>query len=142
MSPLNVRTTGYSSSTLNVSSTMEDDEPKGESRLPRVLQEGHERILGGVSALNRLRENYGLYSSETLHSWLEEVIASQCRGDGRATFADFTKCGFLDLYIVATNISAHNVTVFSAETTPNAAVADAAMASSSIPRSIIHPREK
>lgn len=117
----------------NVSSTVEDEQTELDSRLPRFFREGHDLILGGMSALNRLRENYGLYSSKILHDWLEEVIASQCHGDGRATFADFKKLGFLDLYIVATNISAHKVIVFSAATTPNAAVADAAMASSSIP---------
>lgn len=116
-----------------VSATMVDEESMGESRLPRVIQEGHERIVGSVNALNRLREKYGLYSSEYLHGWLEEVIASQCHGDGRSTFDDFKRFGFLDLHIVATNISAHTVTVFSAGTSPNAAVADAAMASSSIP---------
>jgi NTE family protein len=133
---LDAQSTGELFDTLDyskVTSTVEEEEVIGESRLPRVLQEGHERLVGGVSALNRLREKFGLYSSDYLHGWLEEVIASQSHGDGRATFADFRKLGFLDLYIVATNITAHTVTVFSAKTTPNAAVADAAIASSSIP---------
>ena len=103
------------------------------TRVPRALREKGEQIKSGMGALNRLRKNYGLFSGNDIHNWLQEVIAQQCHGDGRATFADFQELGFRNLHIVATNISAHTITEFSAARTPNAAVADAAMASCSIP---------
>lgn len=103
------------------------------SLIPRALREKGEQLKGGMGAINRLRQNYGLFSGEHIHNWLQEVIAQQCHGNGRATFADFQELGFRDLHIVATNISAHTTTEFSAARTPNAAVADASMASCSIP---------
>jgi NTE family protein len=117
----------------NIASLVAEAELAEESHIPRALKEKGEQLKGGMGAINRLRQNYGLFSSEYIHNWLQEVIAQQCHGDGRATFADFQKLGFRDLHIVATNISTHTITEFSAVKTPNAAVADAAMASCSIP---------
>ena len=110
----------------------EEDSQEG-FQPPKAFREAGHKLVGGTEALNRLRTKYGLFSAEYIHGWLEETIASQCQGDGRASFADFRERGFRDLYIVATNISAHTTTLFSAATTPDVAVADAAMASSSIP---------
>jgi NTE family protein len=111
----------------------EEDKSKEGVRPPQALREAGHKLVGGTEAINRLRTKFGLFSSEYIHSWLEETIASQCQGDGRASFADFRTRGFRDLYIVATNISSHTTTLFSAATTPDVAVVDAAMASSSIP---------
>jgi NTE family protein len=117
----------------NITSLEEEAALDEGSRIPRALKEKGEQLKGGMGALNRLRHNYGLFSSGYIHNWLLEVIAQHCHGDGRATFADFQKLGFRDLHIVATNISTHSTTEFSAAKTPNAAVADASMASCSIP---------
>ncbi|MCD6577029.1 MAG: patatin-like phospholipase family protein [Anaerolineaceae bacterium] len=82
---------------------------------------------------SRLFENFGWYSSEYFHKWLQSIIANQCRGNPEATFTDFRKMGYRDLYIVASNISRHRAEVFSANTTPDVAVADAVRMSISIP---------
>ena len=134
---LNAEETGRLFETLDYSKVatltpQEEDSTEG-FQPPKALREAGHKLIGGTGALNRLRQKFGLFSSETILSWLEEVIASQCHGNGRATFADFQKYGFRDLYIVATNISTHTTTFFSAATTPDVAVADASKASSSIP---------
>jgi NTE family protein len=81
----------------------------------------------------RFLTKYGWYSSEYFYHWLEKVIADQCGGDGRATFAKFGDLGFRDLYIVAANISRQRPEIFSAFHTPDVAVADAVRMSMSIP---------
>lgn len=81
----------------------------------------------------RFITKYGWYSSEYFYQWLESVIADQCDGDGRATFADFQERGFRDLYIVAANISRQRPEIFSTTHTPGVAVADAVRMSMSIP---------
>jgi NTE family protein len=81
----------------------------------------------------RFIKKYGWYSSEYFYHWLEDIIADQCDGNGRATFADFQQYGFRELYIVAANISRQRAEVFSAVHTPAVAVADAVRMSMSIP---------
>ncbi len=81
----------------------------------------------------RFLENYGWYSSQYFHQWLEGVIAEQCDGNRRATFAEFRDRGFRELYVVAANVSRQRAEVFSAVDTPNVAVADAVRMSMSIP---------
>ncbi|MFC2055459.1 patatin-like phospholipase family protein [Chloroflexota bacterium] len=107
--------------------------PDGKHQPPKTLVEKGAKVKGGMTALNRLRTRYGLFSSEVILNWLRETIASQCDGNDRATFADFKQRGFRDLHIVATNISKHKITEFSVNTTPQVQVANAAMASCSIP---------
>lgn len=82
---------------------------------------------------SRFFENYGWYSSQYFHQWIEDIIAGQCEGNGRATFAEFQERGFRELYIVAANVSRHRAEVFSAKDTPHVAVADAVRMSMSIP---------
>ena len=89
-------------------------------------------MAGNVDGLNRLMREYGWYDTSYAYKWLLTTIAAQT-GYGTATFADFRKHGFRDLHIVATNISRHQLEVFSAETTPDVAVADALLLSQSIP---------
>jgi len=91
------------------------------------------RILGGVDSIQRFIGNYGWYSNEYPYQWLQEVIANYFSGNGRATFAEFNQAGYRKLFITATNISKHQVTIFSNETTPEVSVADAVLMSSSIP---------
>ncbi len=111
-----------------------DDEETEEGQYTiKTLWEKRENLRDGMDAINRLLQNYGLFSSEHVHNWLQEVIASQCHGNGRATFEDFQELGFRDLHIVATNVSAHKIMEFSAAATPKVVVADATAASSSIP---------
>jgi len=96
-------------------------------------------MAGNVDGLNRLLREYGWYDTSYAYKWLLTTIAAQT-GYGTATFADFHQKGFRDLYIVATNISRHQLEVFSAETTPDVAVADALLLSQSLPLFFAAPR--
>ncbi|PID85742.1 MAG: hypothetical protein CSA11_04765 [Chloroflexi bacterium] len=100
---------------------------------------GSKEIAGNVDGLNRLLREYGWYDTNYAYKWLLTTIAEQT-GYGTATFADFRQKGFRDLYIVATNISKHKLETFSAETTPDVAVADALLMSQSIPLFFAAPR--
>jgi NTE family protein len=92
-----------------------------------------ERMRGNLDAANRFFRHYGLYSNEYIQEWLHNTIATYCNGNERATFADFRACGFRDLYTTAVNISRHRAEIFSADTTPDVAVADAVLMSAAIP---------
>jgi len=83
--------------------------------------------------LERLNNEFGWYSSEFIYEWLKGVVAAHCDGNGLATFADFEKRGFRELYVVASNLMKRQAEVFSAKTTPGVAVADAVRMSISIP---------
>jgi NTE family protein len=96
-------------------------------------------MVDSVDGLNRLLREYGWYDTSYAYKWLLTTIATQT-GYGTATFADFRKKGFRDLYIVTTNISRHQMEVFSAETTPDVPVADALLLSQSIPLFFSAPR--
>lgn len=105
-------------------------------KVPQRAVNGNSRniiLLKNSENYTRLFEKFGWYSSEYFHQWLKSLIAQQCQGNSKATFADFKKQGFRDLYIVASNISRHRAEVFSAEKTPDVAVADAVRMSMSIP---------
>jgi NTE family protein len=103
-------------------------------RLPsRLITMNPTRELAqNIDAFNRLLRHYGWYASDYAYDWLQETIAAQA-GDGRATFADFREKGFRDLHVVTTNLSRRRLETFSAETTPETAVADALLLSSSLP---------
>jgi NTE family protein len=88
---------------------------------------------GELACTSRLINEFGWYSSQYFYDWMQAVVAQHCGGDGRATFADFHKKGFRELHIVAANISKYRSEVFSYETTPTVAVADAVRMSISIP---------
>ena len=81
----------------------------------------------------RFFKSFGWYSSEYFYNWIEEVIAEQCDGNRRATFSDFRDYKFRELYIMATNVSRQRAEIFSADHTPDVAVADAVRMSMSIP---------
>ena len=108
---------------------------KEQKRLPVKLIKGEllDKVVGNVDAVNRLLKHYGWYASDYPYQRLQEIIANYCRGNGRATFADFKARGFRDLYIVTTNLSKRRREVFSVETTPNVAVVDALLITQSIP---------
>lgn len=56
---------------------------------PQRIEEGLGRIAGGLSALNHIVRKYGMYRTSYPYDWMIEIIAAQCAGNGRATFADF-----------------------------------------------------
>ncbi|MDK2981415.1 MAG: hypothetical protein PWQ55_1762 [Chloroflexota bacterium] len=89
--------------------------------------------IANPGSYKRLFDNYGWYSSEYFYHWIRQVVADKCNGNPHATFRYFKNAGFRDLYIVASNISRHRPEVFSFETTPDVAVADAVRLSMSIP---------
>lgn len=109
-------------------------------RLPKLLERELGKLKGGIEAVSRLFRRFGLYANDYAYGWLQETIAEHCRGNGNATFADFRKRGFRDIYVIATNLSTHSATLFSVETTPKAAVADAVLMSGSIPLYFEAPR--
>jgi NTE family protein len=81
----------------------------------------------------RLVEDYGWFKGDYFLNLMESYI-EQKAGDGRATFRDLTgKPGFKDLHVFGTDLSQQAVQEFSAQTTPNVAVADAVRISMSIP---------
>jgi len=99
-------------------------------------RDGHglvKNIVPDTACLQRFRSRFGWYSNENMYKTIQEIVASGCKGNGRATFADFEKMGHRSLFIVASNVSRFQREVFSVKTTPNIAVADAALMSSSIP---------
>jgi NTE family protein len=116
-----------------VASLLVEEEAQTEAAITEVIRRGEQKIRGRMNAISHLYREYGLFSSEFMLTWLQEVIAQECKGNGKATFADFKRFGFRDVHIVATNISSHEVTEFSADTTPDIPVGEAAIASSSIP---------
>jgi len=117
----------------SVASMLVEEEAQSDAAITKVIKRSEKRIRGGMNAISRLYQDYGLFSSDFLLDWLEAVVAQECRGDGKATFAEFRELGLRDVHIVATNISNHRVTEFSADLTPDIPVAEAAVASSSIP---------
>ncbi len=110
--------------TLDLSKIPQGTTKKRRLKLPRFAEE---------ESYGRFLTKYGWYSSDYFYQWLMNVIAGQCEGNGRATFAEFQNRGFRDLYIVAANISRQRPEVFSTTHTPDVAVADAVRMSMSIP---------
>ncbi len=107
-----------------------DEEP--DRKTGRLLELPLDRVRDNLNVGNRLLRKFGLYSNAYLLEWLHDTIAQYCQ-HGRATFADFRACGFRDLYIVAVNVTRHRAEIFSADTTPEVAVADAVLMSATIP---------
>lgn len=107
--------------------------PRPGDRNARFYERDLNRFLNGIDSITRLIQHFGWYDNCYAQELIENTIAEQCRGNGRATFADFQKLGLRDLYVVTTNITKHRIQYFSAEETPDAAVADAVVMSSSLP---------
>jgi len=116
--------------TINLFNTLNIEKvPQSKSmhKNPKFLQ------IKGNENYRRLFKKYSWYSSEYFYGWLEDIIASFCGNNRRATFEDFQAFGHRDLFIVAANLSRHRGEVFSAKVTPRVAVADAVRMSMSIP---------
>jgi NTE family protein len=106
------------------------------TKIPQVeTKKSRRRILKipEEESSRRFLRDYGWYSSEYFYDWIQAMIADQCDDNPRATFAEFRKRGFRDLYMVATNVSRQRTEIFSPDHTPQVAVADAVRMSMSIP---------
>jgi NTE family protein len=101
--------------------------------LPKFIGKEITKISGDVEVFQRLMSKYGWYSTEYFNKWMRGVIAKNCNGNADATFADFRKLGFKDLFIVSANVSKLEIAIFSADNTPDFRVADAVRMSMSIP---------
>jgi NTE family protein len=103
------------------------------SMVRRLVKPDWNRVVGNVDAINRLIRKFGWHGNQYAFEWMSNVIADNCGGNDRATFADFRAWGFRDLHVVATNISTHAMTVFCADKTPDVAVVDALLMSQTVP---------
>jgi len=109
---------------------LESNEPNW---LPKFIGKEVSKLSSDVEAVQRLVSKFGWYTSEYFYSWLKKIISENCDENPLATFEDFKKCGHKDLYVITTNLSGREVTVFSNENTPNIPVANAVRMSMSIP---------
>ena len=100
---------------------------------PGFLRRELERIQNSFTSVTRLASKFGWYSIEYSYQWMQDFVAKSGRGDGMATFAQFRRWDFRDLYIIATNLTTHSSEIFSADTTPHVAVVDALLMSQALP---------
>ena len=100
---------------------------------PKLIESQVDRLVANFDAARRLLYQYGWYANEQGYKFMQDVIASQCGGNGRATFGEFKARGFRDLHIVVTNLSTKSIEIFCPDMTPDVAVADALLMSQSIP---------
>ncbi|ENN83697.1 MULTISPECIES: patatin-like phospholipase family protein [Rhizobium] len=84
----------------------------------------------------------GVVSLDNVKTGLDQLLSVKHHGSRRGrpvTFKDLAEAGRLPLKIVAANITRQELTVFSAETSPDVAVSDAVCASIAIP-GVFKPR--
>jgi NTE family protein len=96
-----------------------------------------DKSWGLIRNTGRLIEDYGWYKGEFFRNLMAERIQEKT-GDGEVTFKDIEnmrKGGkpFRDIYLIGADLSTGLSKVFSASTTPDVKVADAARISMSIP---------
>ena len=93
---------------------------------------------GIIGNLVRLNKNYGIYHPDNLLKFIRECIEEKT-GNKNATFGDFKKMGFKDLYVVATKVylrdtqSTCKAVSFSHENAFDTPVAEAVLASACFP---------
>ena len=87
---------------------------------------------GIIRDSNRLISDFGWYRGDFFKGWIGDRIHEKT-GNENSTFNDLSNLGFLDLYLVGTNLSTGFSEVFSAEHTPRMRVVDAVRISMSIP---------
>jgi predicted acylesterase/phospholipase RssA len=111
---------------------------------PEEMENATEVGLGLVqtgvwAGLGRLKNEAGFFPSDKLSVWLDEIFRAQvARGTGitpdtKITFRQLFLATDIELNIVAADLSLRCHAIFSHIDTPNCAVADAVVASSSIP---------
>ncbi len=88
--------------------------------------------IGILRDAYRLINNYGIHKGNTFFEWIGELI-KQKAGKTDLTFQEAFDLGFLDLYLVSTNLTKQRSEIFSFETTPNTEIRLAARMSMSIP---------
>ena len=104
-----------------------------------LTEEALELVRTGVWAgLRRLRKTTGYFQSDGLRTWLNKTFTEQVQKSGATpaedvTFAELHAATGIELNVVATDLSLKTQVIFSHIETPNCAVADAVVASSSIP---------
>ncbi len=91
------------------------------------------RIVQDEAKISRLMKSYGWFSSEYFFDWLRELVAQHAYGNPQATFEDFHKLDYLDLHVVASNLTRQRAEIFSYRTSQKAPVAAAVRLSMSIP---------
>ncbi len=111
--------------------------------IPDEVKTTIENLFGDLNCMYRMMNQYGWYSTEYLYDWIRDVIAKQFNSSKKRppyTFLDFKdpsihKNGrsFTDLYLIGTNLTMKNLSVFSYESTPMMEVAEAVRISMSIP---------
>ncbi len=98
-----------------------------------------ELVRTGVWAgLRRLPSTTGYFQSDSLRAWLNDIFKEQVQKSGvipaaEVTFDELYAATRIELNVVATDLSLKTQVIFSHIETPNCAVADAVVASSSIP---------
>jgi predicted acylesterase/phospholipase RssA len=90
------------------------------------------------TGLRGLRNTTGYFQSDRLRTWLNDILKAQVEKSGAKPAADVTfnelyAATGIELNVVAADLSLKTQIVFSHIETPNCAVADAVVASSSIP---------
>jgi NTE family protein len=93
-----------------------------------IFEKNRERM----QCWRRFRDKLGFYANSYFYHWLQDIIGTHT-GNPRITFAEFRARGFHDLHVVVTNVTRHSTEIFSADTTPDVAVADAVRMSTAIP---------
>ena len=96
-----------------------------------------DKSWGLIRNTERLVDDYGWYKGEFFRNLMAEYIQAKT-GDGEITFKDIEKMRkegkpFRDIYLIGADLSTGYSKVFSASTTPDVKVADAARISMSIP---------
>lgn len=87
---------------------------------------------GGLLGPERLLKEYGWYKGDYFLNFIEEQIERKT-GNARSTFAEVRRPEFKDLYVVGTELTQQLSVVFSHESSPDMAIADAVRISMSIP---------
>ena len=91
------------------------------------------------NGLRRVGRGTGFLDQQGVRTWLRDVLRERCQRAGVAlggnspTFAELFEMTEIDLYVVAVDLRAGHVMVFSPTLTPECVVADAVTASSTIP---------
>ncbi len=92
------------------------------------------------AGLKRLRNETGYFDPQGLRYWLDETLKKQMVTHNHShdpeeavTFRQLFEATKIDLYIIATDLSLKRQMIFNHVETPNCSVADAVVASSSIP---------
>ncbi|MGH7929705.1 MAG: patatin-like phospholipase family protein, partial [Candidatus Binatia bacterium] len=92
---------------------------------------------GVWAGLRRLRKTTGYFQSDDLRTWLNELLSAQVQKSDKSgaavSFEELYAATRIELNIVATDLSLGTQVIFSHIDTPKCAVADAVVASSSIP---------